>query len=397
MVVCKKEMVPVNFFTHRLQYEKYKIFRCLGVQVVKLIVFTLGMLILLGGCGQKSVIKNDVRAVRTAEAYGDGRHTILPIVIPLSEQSIASFESPLKKMAFVRGFAKMFYDLGANLGLGKAQLTLVQPIPELPTEFLQGVRIKRIFFYIEPGSKCYNEVDENTGKVECIKKKSRRRFSWLGRIWGGFSNVDFKFLDKIAVKASSRPMQNVTNWTPMVSVEDMSRRDFHPLQKLFKEEVVENNENSKEIILLKYSRMSKETDTVPLSPIFIMNLREGYSPSKMKNFLMDYPKFRGAFKRIHILNQSLLLELKNDPVTVESFQLGLSESAEAVDNLGVDAIEPCDDVTCLDLKVPNVNLVPLLNRGNGVQVNSYIDVGKVPSDFQLKGFIEFEVKLNLPF
>jgi hypothetical protein len=354
----------------------------------------MALLLLLAGCGQKSVIKNDVVAKRTSEAYGDGKHTIIPIIIPLSDQSIAAFESPLKKMAFVRGFAKMFFDLGASLGLGKAQLSMIQPIPELPTDYLKDVKIKRLFFYIEPHADC--GASDNPESA-CRKEKLQRRFSWVKRIFRGFSNVDFNFLDKVAVKAYPRPMQNITNWLPMVEVKELNRKAFHPLQAIFEEDAVMNKEDARELILLKYSKKTKEQDTKPLAPIFILNIKEGESPARTKNFLIDYPKFRGFFKRIHIMNKSLLVELKNDRITLESVENVLAENAQEIEDMGIETIEQCTENTCLDLKIPAVNLVPLIEKSNGIQIDSYIDVGKVPSGFQLKGFIEFEVKLDLPF
>jgi hypothetical protein len=362
--------------------------------VVKLILFTMALLLLTAGCGQKSVIKTDIKATRTSEAFGDGKHTIIPIIIPLSDQSIAAFESPLKKMAFLRGFAKMFLDLGASLGLGKAQLSMIQPVPELPTEYLKSVTIKRLFLYIEPHADCRTSDDPESA---CRKEKLQRRFSWLKRIFKGYSNVDFKFLDKVAVKAYPRPMQNITNWLPMVDIKELSRSDFHPLQALFEEDQVINKQNSRELVLLKYSRKTKEQDTKPLGPIFILNIKEGESPAKTKNFLFDYPKFKGYFKRIHIMNKSLLVELKNDRITLESVENVLAENAQEIEDMGIETIEQCTETSCLDLNIPAVNLVPLIEKSNGIQIDSYIDVGKVPNGFQLKGFIEFEVKLDLPF
>jgi hypothetical protein len=204
-------------------------------------------------------------------------------------------------------------------------------------------------------------------------------------------------LDKVAVKAFPRPMQNITNWLPMVDVKSLSRRDFHPMQFLFEEDQVINNENARELVLLKYSRKTKELDTKPLGPIFILNIKDGESPARTKNFLIDYPKFKGYFKRIHIMNKSLLVELKNDRLTLESVENVLAENAQEIEDMGIETIEQCTESTCLDLKVSNVNLVPLIEKSNGVQIDSYIDVGKVPNGFQLKGFIEFEVKLDLPF
>jgi hypothetical protein len=359
--------------------------------VTKLLFLILVFMVLLSACGQKSVIKNDVEARRTREAYGDGKYTIVPIIVPLSDKSISAFESPLKNMDFVRGFAKMFYDMGAKMGLGKAQLTLIQPIPNLPDKMVHGLRIKRLFFYIEPHVDCGDDKD-------LLESCSYRpHYSWLRRLFSGVSNIDFKFLDKIAVKASTRPMQNVTEWTPIVSEKDLSRRDFSPLQKLFRQDEIINNERSRELVLLKYSKKTKQKDTNQLKPTYIVYVKKGKSPAETKNFLKEYPKFKNYFKRIHLMNQSLLVELVDDPIVKESVESIIADSAQEIDDMGIEQIEECNEKICLDFKVPSVNLIPLISKSNGVQIDTYIDVGKVPNNFQLKGFIEFELQLDLPF
>jgi hypothetical protein len=58
-------------------------------------------------------------------------------------------------------------------------------------------------------------------------------------------------------------------------------------------------------------------------------------------------------------------------------------------------MESCTDKICLDFKVADINLVPLLEKSNGIKIDSFIDAGKTPESFQLKGFMEFEVKVQV--
>ena len=74
----------------------------------------------------------------------------------------------------------------------------------------------------------------------------------------------------------------------------------------------------------------------------------------------------------------------------------LSEEAEELENLKVTYIDTCTPRSCLELKVPDINLVPIANKGNGLKLDAVIHAGKVPESFKLKGFVEFEVKVKTP-
>jgi len=65
--------------------------------------------------------------------------------------------------------------------------------------------------------------------------------------------------------------------------------------------------------------------------------------------------------------------------------------------MGITKIDPCNELTCMDVKVNEENLLPLLLKGNKLNIETMVDASRVPpTSFQLKGFIEFEIKLDLP-
>lgn len=336
------------------------------------------------GCGEKSVIKNDVKAVRTSEAYGDGNFTIIPMVIPISDEMISSYDSPLAKVGFIAGgFARLFMDLGASMGMGKMQLSLVQPIPEIPSDHLKEIRIKRLFFYIEPTA-------------------GKRDRAWYLRYLTGRDDVNFKFLDKIAVKLSTEKiLENKGGWVPTVETKSIKRKDSSPLQDLFEKREfdygqVVDAEKAKEIILLKYDKAESDLylRNDKFGTIYIINT---IKPVKTRKFLSEHPILKDYFKRVHILNKSILVELEKDPVAEEGFKLVMSEYAAELEELGISLIEPCNEKTCMEFGLADVNLLPLITKNNGIKLEAFIDAGKVPESFKLKGFIEFEVKLKLTF
>ncbi|HXH32276.1 MAG TPA: hypothetical protein VNJ01_15860 [Bacteriovoracaceae bacterium] len=347
----------------------------------KLFLLILVTTMTIPGCGKKSVITNAIKAETTAEAYGDGTHTVMHWVLPLSDQTITSFDSPLKKISFIAsGFAKMFMNVGASMGLGKMQLTLVQPIPDLPSEYLKEIRIKRLFFYIEP-------------------KEGPRKQPWYKRIFSGRDDVNFDFLARIAVKLSSQKLENDGSWTPLLAQQEISNKEYDFLKSLFDSRYVEPRaESARELILMKYYEEDKEKFLKrPSGKIFILSVDNPKKAGQSRIFFVDHPKLKGSFKSIHLLNKSLIIELRDDRQVEENFQAVLSEEAEAIERIGVKIIEPCEEKTCLDFNVPKMNLMPVMKRANGIRLDAYLEADKVPDSFQLKGFIEFETKLKLTF
>ena len=351
--------------------------------MVKHFLFLLAFIILISGCGQKSIIKNDVKSQTTAEAYGDGEFVIRPLILPLSDQAISTFDSPVEKVDFVAGgFARMFMNLGAAMGMGRAQLTLTQPVPEIPTEVIKSAKIKRLFFYIEP------------------KEGSSRWSTWMRKFFRGQGDITFDFLDKMAMKISSSNLESVESWYPQFDYNSLKKKDFTQLEKIFDEERLFSesldSRTTKSLVVLKYDQENKHK--------YLKNNKYGFiyiihtkSPAQTKKYLLKHPQFTGHFKQIHMLNETLIVELKKDPVIEEGFRVILSENAPLMDHFKIDLIEECSENTCLDLEVPNVNLLPLISKGNALKIDAYINASKAPDSFQLKGFVEFEIKLKLTF
>ncbi len=341
------------------------------------------MLIVLQGCGRRSEIKNAVESQATAEVHGDGNLTILPLVLPLSDQEIASFDSPLGKVGFVAGgITKMLMNLGASMGLGKTRLSLTQQIPKLPDEYIKSIKVKRIFFYIEP------------------VKNHQRRMSWYQRWIMGRDDINFEFIDRMAVKLSTHHLENVNSWLPIVESAEISRKEFTSLETEFEKDDSKtkkvNLENQDEIILFKYDWEESER-YIKAEGIQNVQILNTSSPLKTRKFLSEHPDLKGHLNRIKLLNKTVLVELKDDADSIEAFKNLTSKEKNKIKELGVDHIEACSPKTCLDFNLPDVNLLPLLLKNNGIRLDAFLDAYEVPDSFQLKGFIEFELKLKLTF
>lgn len=347
----------------------------------KLITFTV-MASFLVSCGQKSVIKQHVEAQRFAEAYGDGKYLSRPFILPIAD--LDDFKSPMPELGVVfGGLTKMFMNMGAGLGMGQIRMTMEQPMPDIYPEYLKDIRITRVFFYIEP------------------KEKEKRKYGVLSKLFEGKSNVDFDFLDKIAIKIKPMTFDHVDSYLPvskMVDLDNKTKKGFLDIFKKKDDTVYADfldTELEKEPVILKYDQSKKETyiKNGKFGQTFMMSTN---SPAELKEFLLKHKKMKGFFSKIHVLKDIVLVQLNKDPVLQEKFLNVTQEDGAELDMMGVTQIDECNPDICLDLNVRNVNLMPILLKSNGIMIDGFINARKVPASFQLKGFIEFEAKIQTP-
>ena len=347
--------------------------------------FLFSFLILLTyGCGEKSIIKVDTKSRTFAEAYGDGQYVIRPLVLPLSDHAIESFDSPVQRVDFVAGgFARMLMDVGVAMGLGRNLLTLTQPLPEMDgiDEFIKGAKIKRLFFYIEP------------------TEGGSRLTNLYRRLIRGQHDTNFKFLDKIAIKATAVQQNTFTTWYPEFAYKGLKKKEFTPLQALFENgnnrRNVEENTHDASKVLVKYDGQNKDKYlNKDRGTIYILRTNE---PSKTKRFLSKNPELKDSIKQIQMLNNTLIVELTKDRNSSEKFKVALPENPSILTEYDIDLVEECTPETCLDIKVEDVDLMELLTKGNALKIDAYINAKKAPQSFQLKGFLEFELKLKIDF
>ncbi len=348
--------------------------------MIKQLLLLVTCLVFFASCGQKSTVKADV------EANGLKEPIAIKIVVPLTEETVATFDSPVENtFPLLRGLVKSVFDLGASLGAGKLKLSLHQPLPEIPSKYVKDIRVKRIFFYVEPK------------KVEKVPKTLVGKF--LKDIWKFVKRdreLSFDFIDKLAVTVRPEDIQEIKSWVPEVTTPSLTKIDKDYFAKLFKlnnfniEQMNLSEEDSTKV-MIRYDREKKDNylKTKSIGRMYILYSDE---PVKTRRLIEDDPELSDTFTRIHTLSKSLLIELPADPILQEKFEM---EFWEKQDQLNIRNMEACSEKICLDFKVSDINLVPLLEKSNGVKVDSFIDAGKTPESFQLKGFMEFEVKIHV--
>ncbi len=363
----------------------------------------LGSSFLLTGCGNKGVIfcgKNlvcdtkssidvEVKAQRLAEAYGDGKYVHQDFFLPLTDRNIDAIPSLVPNAGpILSGIARTFMNIGAGgFGLGKMPVRLTQPVPEIPSEYVKDIRLKRVFFYIEPHE---NNVRNHNAIYNFIHGKS---------------NVDFDFLSKIAISVSSNHIPNLKDYYPVFDKspkEDQATMDrfenyFKKQTALFPTFV--NPEKAKDLLILKYDRSNRKDylKNDEYGDMYLARVNNASAAVKTQEFLKNHPKLKGAFVgEINLLNSTLMIELRKDPIISEIFKQVISEESSMLEKLGVSQLEACTYKTCMDLRLPDVGLLDVATRDNSIQLDAFIDADKVPEGFQLKGFVEFSTLIDSP-
>lgn len=355
------------------------------MSLAKLILFTVVLSLILTGCGKKSMIKNDVKAEKLSCVYGDCQHIIKNLTFPLNDPALA-YNTPIPGLGpIVGGLVRFVGDIFAkNTDKGKMQVSYTQPIPEIPT-VLQSVRLKRFFFYMKPVEK----------KRQNLRSTVR---DWFNRYVLGKGHTTFAFIDKLAVRLSTTNVEKPDTYVPAVLNKLDSQESLDSLMRVFTENYrrrVVDPEVATDLILLKYHKKFKSQDTADrlYGKIHYLETTQE-SAFDVKKFLLKQKEFHGHFVRILLLGNALLIELVNDPVSEEVFQNIMMEKTDELDKLGVNFIDTCTQESCLEVNVPDVNIVPIATKGNALKLDAIIHADDVPESFKLKGFIEIETKIE---
>lgn len=352
--------------------------------ITKWVLFILALSVLSTGCGKRSTIKNSVEAEKLSCAYGDCNYIIKNVTFPLDDSALA-FETPLPGLGPIAGgIIKFVGDIFAkNTDMGKVQVSYTQPIPDLPEE-LHSVRLKRFFFYMKPTEK----------KKQNLRGTVR---DWFNRYILGKGHTTFAFLDKLAVRLSTTSVDNPDTYVPTFSYKIDSKEVEQDLLRVFKGTGlprVVDPEIAENLILLKYHKKHKSKDTKSKDYGKIHYLETTKSAAAVKRYLLKQPLFKGHYVRILILEKSLIIELTKDPLSDEMFRNLMMDKADEMDELGVNYVDTCSENSCLEVNVPDVNIVPIARKGNSLKLDAMIHAADVPESFKLKGFVEFEAKIK---
>ena len=144
----------------------------------------------------------------------------------------------------------------------------------------------------------------------------------------------------------------------------------------------------------KYSKLKKKGEIRDNGKTFIARI-DNQQLVKTKKFF-SREAFKKSVRDITFLGNSMVVELHTKRSRGLFFKT-IQDQEEDLRSVGVYDIEGCTVLTCTEVKVNPINLVPLLQKSTNIKFDTFISVNKLDeNDFRYGGFIELEVKLELP-
>lgn len=356
------------------------------------------ILLSLAGCGGKlpgSTPRSQVTplfpAVSLSESHGDGKLAIFTVKLPLSESSISTVSSPIDPRSGVsqvpilgdvlRLVGQAAFNVATKFGVANQKIILSQPLPELDDEIIKHVSIKRVFFQIE--------------QTEAQEEARRRRRNFIGRAFGGVrslirgkTRMDFDFINELKINMRmAHAGGEVSSWLP-----DVIFPDDHP-ERFESELRIAQADQEKPFTLMKYEKKNRKqvTNNATMGTIFTLYTDEAVAVQRV---LRKHEEFAPLIKEMSKVGKSLIVELNGREKEKKEFELLMRKYQGELQEFKIRK-NICDDETCMDLKVDQRNLLPMLMRGNTLKIDTTMKLEEVPpTSFQMRGFIEFEVRVD---
>lgn len=332
------------------------------MEIAKYILFGCISLSLLS-CGQSSQIKNPIESKSFAEAYGDGQYWREKFSLPIEP---TAFETSLPKAGAAGPVLNQLVKLLLKVGVvgGRKKFSLNQPIPELPSEYIHAVKLSRVFFVLE-GEK-----------------------------------IDF--LKKLAVMVTPKSIHNEdaimvaspTDTVKMSKAEEKRYLDLFNPKSLSGQ--VASKRTDEEVLMIKYDQENNldSANSKNLEYVFLINTT---NPAGMLEHIEDRLGFKDKGFIVHKeqMQGALLVEVIPDPQVKAVFKYEMQRASADVE-FGFGNMIECDHTVCLDMRVPDLNVLELILRKNSIQLEAFVDVGRAPRTFSLKGYVQFEATLKDP-
>jgi hypothetical protein len=128
--------------------------------------------------------------------------------------------------------------------------------------------------------------------------------------------------------------------------------------------------------------------------IIILKTNDSFA---LKNFIKYNEIYNKNVLTITSIRNMLFIKVKNINKDYHLFtEVLLRDIDSKRDDIRISQVTSCLISDCISLNINPINLVPVLKGKNSVMIDVFIDVKNVPSkSFQLKGYVEFEVKVKL--
>jgi hypothetical protein len=373
----------------------------------------------------KSEVDPLFEAKTIAQKYGDGKYITKRIKIPLTANTIKSYDlseilddSSLddEETGFFRRTLNRIklslYRAGIMIGLkNRIKYSTEFSLKGYPLSMVKSLKVKSVFFTLE---------DCPEDNKECITKNEKNpiTFEFLDTFFLNASVLkesdDRKFMiEEKAIDKKGDFVLDDKGRNVMIrpyAFADLTRGEFRKVsedafnhnQKEFDVGLVADEQfydiplakvkiNKKDFKDNDDSRDYRGNTTI----IIKSNQKKENSITLIKQEL-EKNKVKTLIKDISLVGENLYVEL-NEKVEQKRFfeKLNLNESESK--KIGIKSIDKCTKYKCIDLSTDDRDLAPMLLKEEMLRFDTYISIKNLEfNDFLYNGYVELELKLDLP-
>jgi len=371
-----------------------------------------------GTLQSESKINPLFKAETLAAANGDSKLYTLTLKVPLTKDSLGSYDfseimenddlDNSNRSWLKRFFDSVFYNL-ANIWFrfgqkNKYSYSTAIDFPEIDSNYIKEVRIKKLFFSLED---C-DIIDE-----DCVKRRTSRppSLNFLRRFFlnvsplqanelhlldeGEFKEWGKGDFNRVANKVFNQGYFDNFNdyYYDFLELSGVTENDEHPytVRHMFNDLNVARLENNKK-------RQRSEENVRDNGRTFLFRLKKDITKYRKVEIKQHFKQdaFDGVVKDITLLGDNLVVEIYTPEQRADFFRV-LSSTVENVDELDIKSFEGCSYINCTTIDVNSINLVPLLEENHQVKFDTFLELRYLEiNDFLYNGYVEIEVKLDLP-
>lgn len=367
------------------------------------------LLILATGCGDKpleskSTVDPLFAAQKLSERYGNGKSNILKIKIPITQDTLGHYNysevaedqlaNKLDRSIFQSLIVSLKYTLfnwGVGMGISnRVRYTTDFKVPEISPEYfsvIKSIKINKIFFSLMPCD--YKEPNCYTREEDAYPAS----FAFLDKFFVNISMVgsrdDLEFVREPLKYLTSREFDDISKKSFRqipIEFQDLAIQDGEILEDFFKDVNLTKFHNEK-------STRDYKQNIRDEGQIFLFHMKS--NPVDFRKEL-EAQEYASLVKDTTIIGKTVYVELYDKSLRTAFFRK-LNEKNKTFAQRGIESTTGCSYVNCLTPKVNPINFVPLFKKSSHIKLDTYLSIRLLDyNDFKYKGFVEFEIVLDLP-
>lgn len=323
------------------------------------------------------------------------------IKIPLAQDMIGHYDyaaimkfdkESTERVGFIKKFFRNIkhrtYNLAIKLGVkNKVRISMDYEFPELDSSIIKSVKAKRIFFSLE---QCMPH------DYDCIalEKKDKLSVKILDSLFLNLSAIqshdDMAYLDEPIQFPSKREFKRY------------EKKAFSGVNLLLDEEYKRDNPTDDSIYhdvtvaSLSTKEITKHMKQKTAEQDKIFRFKVSKNHGQVKQFF-EREEFKSVVRDVSIVGSTIYTELYAYNLKEKFFSI-INNTGVDIINMGVDVFDSCTIERCVELNVPDMDLMPLIQKSNRIKFDTFLGLKRLKyGDFKYNGFVELEITLDLPF